>query len=306
MKKLIPIVLLFVIKTNAQTYYKFPDSNAVWTETQSSVTKFAVKGDSIYNTFTYKKYYMVNDTNLSTATYTYFAMVRQDIPNKKVFGIKKDSTSEKLLYNFNLNVNDSVRVFNLFALYVFNYSNGNKLKVYAKDSVLINGNYRKRLKLGDWGGGSAYSDADYDYWVEGIGSVTYGIFNSGTSGILITDACFPILLCQKQNGLLNYLNPTYNSCFAIQCTGVGISKQNVKNEELKIYPNPFNRNFSINTTTNELKKLVITNTLGQTIYTAEFYQSNYTLDLPQIPSGAYIATLYLNNQINFRTKLIKQ
>jgi hypothetical protein len=79
-----------------------------------------------------------------------------------------------------------------------------------------------------------------------------------------------------------------------------------KTDDFKISPNPFTNELTINTTTNELKKLVITNTLGQTIYTAEFNQSNYTIDLPQIPSGAYVAILYLNNQINYRKKLIKQ
>jgi hypothetical protein len=79
-----------------------------------------------------------------------------------------------------------------------------------------------------------------------------------------------------------------------------------KTDDFKISPNPFTNELTVNTTTNELKKLVITNTLGQPIYTTEFYQSNYTINLPQIPSGAYIATLYLNNQINYRVKLIKQ
>ncbi len=81
------------------------------------------------------------------------------------------------------------------------------------------------------------------------------------------------------------------------------------NNNFGIYPNPFNNQLTINTTTTDpstLKKLVLTNMLGQVVYQTEFYSNNITLDLPQLFGGAYIAELYLNNQFNFRAKLIKR
>ncbi len=80
------------------------------------------------------------------------------------------------------------------------------------------------------------------------------------------------------------------------------------NNNVGIYPNPFSNQLTINTSTtdpNTLKKIVLTNMLGQVVYKAEFYENNLTLDLPQLLGGAYVAELYLNNQFNFRTKLIK-
>jgi len=91
------------------------------------------------------------------------------------------------------------------------------------------------------------------------------------------------------------------SCFL----GIGINTNNIANFT-KLFPNPFDNQITLNTSSNDLKKLVITNTLGQIVYTIEFYQNYTTLDLQQLPSGAYVSNLYLNNQFNFRTKLIKK
>ncbi len=87
------------------------------------------------------------------------------------------------------------------------------------------------------------------------------------------------------------------------CTGI---HSNTLDFNISFYPNPFTNQLTINTKTNELKKLTIINPLGQQVYQAEFYQNNITLELPQLPSGAYIATLYLNTHFSFRTKLVKQ
>ncbi len=98
--------------------------------------------------------------------------------------------------------------------------------------------------------------------------------------------------------------PAFANVSVASC--VGIHSNSLDNTSVLIYPNPFTNQLSLNTNTNDLKKLIITNLLGQTVYQTEFYQNDLTLDLQQLHSGAYVAELYLNNKINFRTKLIKQ
>ncbi len=90
------------------------------------------------------------------------------------------------------------------------------------------------------------------------------------------------------------------------CGVVGIKTNSFEDELVKIFPNPFTSQITVNTSNNELKKLIITNTLGQIAYQTEFYQSNITLDLPQLPSGAYSTQLYINTNFSYRSKLIKQ
>ncbi|MBA2611182.1 MAG: T9SS type A sorting domain-containing protein [Bacteroidetes bacterium] len=78
--------------------------------------------------------------------------------------------------------------------------------------------------------------------------------------------------------------------------------------DFSIYPNPFSDKITINTSTTDpttLKKITLINMLGQKVFYLEFYQNNISIDLPQLLDGTYIAELYLNNQLSFRTKLLK-
>jgi len=78
MRKLILFAILIVVKTNAQTYFALPDSNTLWTiaDTYSGWSRIIVKGDSLYGSYTYKKYHAVNDSNLSIIAATFLAIVR--------------------------------------------------------------------------------------------------------------------------------------------------------------------------------------------------------------------------------------
>jgi hypothetical protein len=147
------------------------------------------------------------------------------------------------------------------------------------------------------------------YWIEGIGSIK-GIFNN-RSYIEGTECHIAALISNASTAYLKCFEHKNTEYMPQSCVTLGL-KEITSSLNFKIYPNPANDvlNLEINPSTSSgpssVSKLVITNTLGELIYTTEFYQSNYTLYLPQIPSGAYIAILYLNNQISYRTKLIKQ
>ncbi len=107
----------------------------------------------------------------------------------------------------------------------------------------------------------------------------------------------------------SYVYPSAIKTITIQVGAVGI-KENINNSNsFLIYPNPFTDklivdNITLNTT--DKKKLIITNLLGQIIYQTEFYQNNYSEDLSHLPSGVYMAQLFLNGSFSHRTKLIKE
>ncbi len=95
-----------------------------------------------------------------------------------------------------------------------------------------------------------------------------------------------------------FANVTVASC-------VGLHPNFLDDNDVLIYPNPFNNQLTLNTNTNDLKKLVVTNSLGKIVYTMEFYKNDLTINLPQLVSGAYVAEIYINNKPSFRTKLVK-
>ncbi|MBK8846793.1 MAG: hypothetical protein IPO27_09730 [Bacteroidetes bacterium] len=90
----------------------FPDSTAIWSVYDE---KYFVDGDSTYNSVNYKKYLFTNDSIVTTGTF--FALLREDTVQKKVFSIASGSTQEQLLYDFSLSVNDTITVYPISFIY---------------------------------------------------------------------------------------------------------------------------------------------------------------------------------------------
>jgi len=177
MKKLLLLILLlinFFARSQTSIYHPFPDSNATWNvdytccwggaclwwvqhEEQFSYTYGA---DTSINGFTYhqvlRPFIVRLDTCVQTITPTgYRGGIRQDTSLRKVFFIPAGSSNEVLLYDFNLQINDTVKGFLV--------SSGYGPVISEIDSMLINGNYRKRWK---W----QWDIGDTGYLIEGIGS----------------------------------------------------------------------------------------------------------------------------------------
>ena len=115
MKKII-ILLVFVSGCGflqAQTYVPFPDSNATWSEIDfyqgycypPSYCKYTlfINGDTIINSQAYHKIYS-NDSSSNS----YRGGLREN--NKRIYYFDKDCTHDILLYDFNLNIGDSIRL----------------------------------------------------------------------------------------------------------------------------------------------------------------------------------------------------
>jgi hypothetical protein len=160
MKKLIIVFLscLGLLSARAQTYYPFPDSGAVWTvffEYQSSPTNYSASywiyelgGDTVIGAYTYNKITGSNGT---------IGGIRNDSANQKVYfagDFEQNSYTDTILYDFSLNVGDTA---------YFDMGQSQWITVSAVDSVLIQGNYHKRISLNVWSN---------DEWVTGIGSLS--------------------------------------------------------------------------------------------------------------------------------------
>src|SRR5688572_23693969 len=156
------IALVSFYSSNGQTniYHAFPDSNANWqghysanyqiTTSYLEYYSYTFGSDTIIGNFNYHKLYIPfiyksGDTINYTALHTsgYQGCIRQDIPNKKVYYILPNDTNIKLLYDFNLQVGDSVKN------YVRYYSMCCDLKVASIDSILIGSDYRKIWRCAD-------------------------------------------------------------------------------------------------------------------------------------------------------------
>jgi hypothetical protein len=294
------LVMLFPFIGKAQTYKAFPDSNAKWTVSSvvgfvsSTISIYQVKNDSVYNSFTYKKYFRVSDTSINPVSSQLFAIVRQDIPAKKVYAIQSGTNSEKLIYDFSLNTGDSVSVYTFENF----FSGSHKLKVCSKDSLLVNGAYRKRIALISYSG-SCPGYPFTEYWIEGIGS-SYGIFNSGIGDVYVTDVCYPELLCHKKNGTLEYINPAYNSCFHT-CTGTGLKSPDLQHSLPDVSPNPATEFLKIN---NDAELCEISDVSGRVLRSE--CPDNGVIKLTGLEKGVYLIRLLKNNKLISTHRFVKE
>jgi hypothetical protein len=87
------------------------------------------------------------------------------------------------------------------------------------------------------------------------------------------------------------------------CLSVGIKNNSFENDFVKVYPNPFKDKLNVEFSTNEIKdkKIYITNTLGQVVYSLENLNIKQEIDISNLASGIY----YLKIQNSSTQKVVK-
>ena len=290
-KTLLTVFLLMIIgEGNAQTsiYHPMPDSNAVWniyfdyafcmTKAFYSIT---IAGDTLISG---QNYHKLNTPYVKVVTAGCWSMIptvgykgayREDKANKKVFFVPPFSSSEQLLYDFNMQVGDTVKG------YFQNPSIPSVDIVQAMDSVLVAAKYHKRWKIN-----SCYTI----YFIEGVGS-TYGLINK--SPACLTDQPFFTLDCFSKDGLPAYPYSA-TGCALITSSPDGPEDHNT---HVEISPNPFfsetilkSGNMLVNA------DLVIYNSFGQAVQEMNSLSGQEVrLYRGNLPGGLYFVRLIQNN-----------
>lgn len=268
---------LFLNVVNGQTnsYHPFPDSNAVWSwqacagpPPTCGTMAYFLNGDTIVNSIKYQKLF---ENNLSTLV----GGIRNDTNSKRTYFICFNSTinpncinhiTEKILYDFNAGINDTVF-----------YGTCEDWKVMSIDSIqLLDGTYRKRYRC------------DYKDVIEGIGN-TANLICGWHDGMVELD-----LLCFQKNGTPFFTsspnllyNPNPNPCLP-----VGIQEQK-ETFDLTISPNPFINQTVLKTVVHlNCATLTVDNCFGQTV--AQIKNLNgqtITFKRDNLESGLYFVRL---------------
>jgi len=156
-------------------------------------------GDTLIENQQYTKVWETDDTLLMNWELKGF--MREDMQSKQVF-FRSFYPAEGLLYDFDLQLNDTITVTNTYF-----HQNGSypvTFICYKIDSTFLNGSYHKKFTL-------KYLDSGYyefyETWIEGIGSEA-GVVASGWSYCI---GAFYISLCCEQEGEQLYSTP-FNFC----------------------------------------------------------------------------------------------
>jgi hypothetical protein len=288
MKNLFFIIATFVtISGNAQTavYHPFPDSNAIWNIQdyyQCWLSPYNYVGQFYSITF-------ANDTTIGTQSYhkltipffqtvasscvsgsinlnVYKGSIRQDTTNKKVFIVPPSSITEELLYDFTMQVGDTVRG------YLESNASPRDI-VQSIDSVLVGSTYRKK-----WNINSGYNIS----FIEGIGS-TYGLLELSPG--CITDQLEYSITCFQQNFQTLYPDTTSN-CQLIDA----VNSEEIISDQVKAFPNPCNGSITIDFGKMESREIILTDLLGHLIFQEKIInQSQFKID--NLQRGSYILTI---------------
>lgn len=284
---LIYLIIIIATKSVVAQNFNFPDSDAIWSIYNQ---KYFISGDSTYNTFDYKKYYFTNDSIVTTGSF--FALLREDTIQKRVYSIKSGDTIENLLYDFSLALKDTITVYSI-SFPVF--SGPILIKVDLIDSILIGSNYHKRLKISGVNANTNFAE----YWIEGIGS-TMGIFNSGITGVVFPDIYYPMLLCFEKKGVTLFKNPNFTNCYQDYPTGIA---ENSSCHKTVLFPNPSTSTIFIESYF-EITSYKIESLTGQIIKQGNPNTKLFSIDISSLINGIYLIVVKTDNGI-ITKKLIK-
>ncbi|MBI2966804.1 MAG: T9SS type A sorting domain-containing protein [Bacteroidetes bacterium] len=286
---------LTAVHGQTNVYHPFPDSNAVWNGTFNGGLmgcwesySYTINGDTLIGSFVYHKLYIpyVQTNGICGLIHIagYNGCFRQDIPDRKIYYIAPDDSTEDLLFNFNLQVGDTIYGFNRLGCTQLTDT------ITLIDSTLIGTDYRKRWYFG--------ASPEINAMIEGIGFYS-GLLEGCAGGML--DAPSYMLNCFKQNGITIYPDTTTNCQIVTSVNSIDKLLSVVK-----IYPNPL----SILTTLRLDKylsdaSLTVYNSFGQKVKQIKnITGQTVTLHRDNLPSGLYFIRLTQDNKIITADKLV--
>lgn len=300
------LIFLFtcINSLHSQEYSAFPDSNARWKVVYHSYPPGPmpsydlhfdnyILGDTLINDSIYKKVYQLGydpDCSLNTYGPTYIGAYRNIEPFRRVYFIPESDTIETLLYDFSLNIGDTVPQTYINWAYP-------DLIVSDIDSILIGNNYRKRFYyLQEY-----YPPIEV---VEGIGAHT---------GLLEPMEIFEYqhyLRCFYLEGELLYIyNADSCSLETDTCISVNINDKIFSMPYVEVTPNPVINNLRVEISNlpqgDETYNILILNTLGVTQISCIFKSRVKVLSLEDLSPGVYIWVLQHKNHPIMNGKILK-
>ncbi|MEI2696287.1 MAG: T9SS type A sorting domain-containing protein [Saprospiraceae bacterium] len=240
---------------------------------------YAIKilDDTLVNGLVYHKVYYSYDSINTVWNYRY-GFIREDTLKRVYY--KRDHDNEVLLYDFNLNVNDTFKIDEFCTL-----------QVVEIDSISLNdGQTRKRLKLvrkGEPGWG-------HEYWIDGIGS-QFGLINH--FGFCVTDYSDVLLCFYNNNKLLFPMAPA--SCF--------LTKNDEASNEprIKLFPNPFHSYIEFENSNSQFRSFKLTTLTGKVMLNGRFEDAGSKINTEALIYGIYLFIVEAENGKQCVSRLIK-
>ena len=270
------IILLISSQVSSQSA-KFPTDSAIWQCSHSygldpcydAVYDYRYTGDTLISGVHYSK---VISEGFSSGCFIlgYEGALRYDSVNNIVYIVLPDSSSEEIMYNFNMHIGDTISgPFHQTAI----------SRVTDIDTVVYAGISRKRWRF------SSQMNLD-PFIVEGIGNID-GLFTP-LDRIPIQDNYY--LVCFSYKSFTLY--PDSN--------GVCYIFDEIKNVErdfnLTIYPNPIHDEALFVLQNCLIQSVKLYNILGENIFIANVNTHEFRFNRSNLPNGIYYSIVHSENR----------
>ncbi len=246
-------------------------------------------GDTLFNGQTYT---VLNGYHYISRTF----WLREDVQEKKVFmSIKEPNKAreELLLYDFSLEVGDSIDIFNPISPLP---TNPGYFKVDSIASIqLYDGLDYRHFYLSPT---PSTTSSELPIWIESVGSLCLINTPGGTSDINNAGK----LSCHINDGQVVYSQlDSISGCEAVYVAAL----DELTHAEVEIYPNPFQDEIWIHATENIESIEVSDMKGGKMLSVNKIQQLDINLKLDSIPPGIYFIELMLDSGKILNKKLIK-
>ena len=332
------LLILFGMDCKAQnsSYEYVPIyDNAVWSV---NTLKFMTHGDTVINKKTYLKVYLEEEDvafEFDINKASYFCALRNDTATKRVYGVYKDTaevvhvnkdgtttryysddTTEFLLYDFSLEVGDTISAA-VFLDGEVPYGAGypHSIVIYKfictsiSDSIMMLNDSSLRRRI--------YMDivlpigGNNQYWIESIGS-TNGIFSSSAHSYIPYEFPSLRLLCYSVNDIQLIKFPEFDyDEFPDDCYCIGdirnINEYNLI-PEIKMYPNPVQDILTLeiaHANTVFPYRISLFDILGKELQCFEINDKQAKINLSHLNKGLYIIRITQSKNLVLYGKIIK-
>jgi hypothetical protein len=213
----------------------------------------------------------------------YLGALKQDSIAKKVFLVLPNTTTDTLIYDYNLVVGDTIK--GLLA-------NGYTMIVSSIDSIWIGNQYRRKWNFTAPNEGPGYI-------IQGIGSDNGLIESLNSSGF-----CFSSLICVIDSAM-SLFTSTVSSTYGCQLIQAGLDE--LKNRKtIYFYPNPFSSSTTLRTD-KFLENALLTfyNSFGQAVNQMDKLAGQTIIfQRDNLSSGLYFIRLTQDSKIIATDKLV--
>lgn len=266
MKKLYTLLLAISFATLAHAQLDL--DNGIWI---NHMVKYA---NPVPVNHSYEKYCTsTSDTTINSLSYrilfdcidsTYIGALRND--HLKTYFIPVDSVKEIILYDFGLEVGDTLKYY----YPTYNAGPNHYAIVESVDSVMIDSEYRKTIRF-EIGG----------LWINGIGCEKgllrpplYDLSGFGQD-----------LYCYSKN------DTTYHPGYQVGNCPLNISLKELSSVAFEIFPNPTTDFITIQSDNNQLLDVKLYNAAGVLVMSTTSTEVQTKLDLSEIPAATYILSI---------------